>query len=352
MSYQDYPQLTDSERRAQKDAARARAQKIAEAKAVKEAAKAAAKAPKSSKKAEKAKRKRAEPKSDSEGEEEGSDDEDDEAARLRRRMDAAMAAGSGDSEMESDGDDESGLESADEDEDDYDDAELDDEDMEDGESFHTASEDEDEDDEGDEEDDGAESDESETLRDGPLTAKEIQMRAQMDAIFAAMNKAEGIVPPKPKADKKGKGKDVASEPEKKPKKKTGPLTEEDENALYDLSAGVPLSAAALEEAEAELQSKKKKAAGKQEQEKRNAAAAKKRGNKRKRRKTDTVEKDLGGSTLHLLQPVLSAGDGLPPVIEVGSQQKRASAKSRFMKNAMKESGRIPGKAILDGRRRR
>lgn len=270
-------------------------------------------------------------------------------------MDAAMAAGSGDSEMESDGDDESGLESADEDEDDYDDADLDDEDMEDGESFHTASEDEDEE-EDDEEDDGAESDESETLRDGPLTPKEIAMRAQMDAIFAAMNKAEGIVPPKSsKADKakKGKGKDVTPEPEvKKPKKKTGPMTEEDENALYDLSAGVPLSAAALEEAEAELQSKKKRAAGKQEQEKRNAAAAKKRGNKRKRRKTETVEKDLGGSTLHLLQPVLAAGDGLPPVIEVGSQQKRASAKTRFMKNAMKESGRIPGKAMLDGRRRR
>lgn len=269
-------------------------------------------------------------------------------------MDAAMAAGSGDSEMESDGDDESGLESADEDEDDYDDAELDDEDMEDGESFHTASEDEEEEDE-DEEDDGAESDESETLRDGPLTPKEIQMRAQMDAIFAAMNKAEGIVPPKPaKADKKGMGtsQDVPEPQVKKAKKKTGPMTEEDENALYDLSAGVPLSAAALEEAEAELQSKKKKAAGKQEQEKRNAAAAKKRGNKRKRRKTETVEKDLGGSTLHLLQPVLSAGDGLPPVIDAGSQQKRASAKSRFMKNAMKESGRIPGKAILDGRRRR
>lgn len=61
--------------------------------------------------------------------------------------------------------------------------------------------------------------------------------------------------------------------------------------------------------------------------------------------------DSSDRTVHLLPPVL-AGTALPPAIgpreRVGDAGK---AKQTFYKRAMKASGKIPGKGVVDGRRR-
>lgn len=58
------------------------------------------------------------------------------------------------------------------------------------------------------------------------------------------------------------------------------------------------------------------------------------------------------SALHLLPPILSTTADLPPVI--GPRERLAAAngsQKSFMKKAMRDSGKIPGRGLLDGRRR-
>lgn len=78
----------------------------------------------------------------------------------------------------------------------------------------------------------------------------------------------------------------------------------------------------------------------------------------KSRSTETEMKvgcraDSSDRTVHLLPPVLGAGAALPPIVgpreRVGAANKSAKT---FMKRAMGQSGKIPGKGVVDGRRRR
>ena len=125
-------------------------------------------------------------------EEEENDDAD--TRRLRARMERAMGEGSEDSEDAANAAESSGsASSAGEYEEEAED--LNDEQLEG--SFHTESEDDGEDEEDDDEDaeDGPDdSDDSETLREGPLTAADIRMRAMMDRAMAAADARADIHP--------------------------------------------------------------------------------------------------------------------------------------------------------------
>ncbi len=66
--------------------------------------------------------------------------------------------------------------------------------------------------------------------------------------------------------------------------------------------------------------------------------------------------DYSGKTVHILQPTLDPSvGGLPPIIDAGlkirGQAAGQASKRRFVKNAMKSSGVIPGKGRIDGRRK-
>lgn len=62
--------------------------------------------------------------------------------------------------------------------------------------------------------------------------------------------------------------------------------------------------------------------------------------------------NVSNKTVHLLPAVLGVGSALPPVI--GARESAGSAgkgREKFLRRAMKDSGKIPGRGIVDGRRR-
>ncbi|BEJ16756.1 hypothetical protein CspHIS471_0601570 [Cutaneotrichosporon sp. HIS471] len=300
----------EGERQAKREAAKLRAARVAEAKAA-------------SKKAGKPKDKRKRAAEPSDGEE--SEEEDAEAARLRRRMEAAMAAGEdSDDSMESDFDEEG--------QDDFD--ALDEE-----EEGEEGEEDDDEDEETGEEEEEEEESDDEGLLSRPVPAA---LKSRMDAMMAAMEGRAMAADPKfadEMASRRKKGPVLEV-----PSLKSGPKgvkTTFDEFGEYEAA---PLSADMLAAADAQLAADKSK-----EKVERGEERARKR--RRKGKKAAPTARVLDDRTVHLLPPVL-AGTALPPIVgpreRVGTAGK---AQATFYKNAMKASGKIPGRGVVDGRRR-
>lgn len=195
------------------------------------------------------------------------EEEDADAKRLRKRMEAAMAAG----DDESGSDDEEGEEDSDEEEG--------------GEEYHTDSEDEAG--SGEEEED-VESDSSETLKDdGPISDKERQMRKEMQAMMEAAEARSGVKTSKPEA----KGKEVKSAMKGGKRKIQEVEAVEEEEDNFDLAPlsgfGKPLSAKVLQAAIDEEEAKKGRQAEAERREKQSARELKK--DKRKKRKLEKVE---------------------------------------------------------------
>ncbi|CAK9779493.1 hypothetical protein CC85DRAFT_287349 [Cutaneotrichosporon oleaginosum] len=303
----------EEERKAKREAAKLRAARVAEAKA---------------KKPSKEKRKRSDPES-----EDSEDKDDSEAARLRRRMDAAMVAGEGDSQMEEEEEESDFDEDGD---DDFDALEDEDEDAEEDE--------EEEEDEAEEEEDEEESDE-EGLFSRPVSSA---LKSKMDAMMAAMEGRAMAADPKfademASRRKKGPVLEVPALKSKKAKSQSvGTKTTFDDFGELDAA---PLSADMLAAADAQLATEKSQEKTKGEE------RAKKRRRKGGKGKQAPTVRVLDDRAVHLLPPVL-AGTALPPVVGPRERVVAANkAKQTFYKRAMKASGKIPGKGVVDGRRR-
>lgn len=62
--------------------------------------------------------------------------------------------------------------------------------------------------------------------------------------------------------------------------------------------------------------------------------------------------DSSDRTVHLLPPVLGAGAALPPVVGPKERVAKAGKSAKtFYTKAMRDSGKIPGRGVVDGRRR-
>ena len=233
----------------------------------------------------------------------GSGEEDAETRRLRARMEKAMDDGSGDSEDDD--------EDAASDDEALNDDDIEEDEEEDG-SFHTESEgdeasfhtEDDDKDDGAEVDDGDESDDSETLKEGPLTAQDIKMRALMDKAMAAADERAGLVTPKsasgsskPVQDgsdqRKGKGKAVEAHASDLVQG-SGAV---DDDTMWDMTPGFgpkPLSPAMLAAAEAAEQEAKAKRQRQKEAavERREAEDRAQRKKRRKVRQAEEVTRRL------------------------------------------------------------
>ncbi|KAK4687920.1 hypothetical protein P7C73_g2192, partial [Tremellales sp. Uapishka_1] len=234
-------------------------------------------------------------------------------------------------------------------------SEEDEEEEEDGEedrqSFHTESE------------AGAESDDdSERLEDGPIDDETRRLRARMQA---AMEAAERGAAGSDSEDEDQEATPLKKKSALKPSRAINkPRAAVSEDAEFDMEplhiVGKPLPASVLRKA-AELEEARK---SRERVEKARLAVlgsgvstkAQKRSQKSAKRRKGAegqVERKVSDhTTLHLLEPTLGLQNGqLPPVLDARKRPARGQdARTKFMKGAMKLSGKIPGRGLVDGRR--
>lgn len=198
------------------------------------------------------------------------------------------------------GDDESGGSEEDSDEDEAQDGDEDEE----MESYHTDSEDEDEDGEEEDDEEEGDSDDSETLRDGPLSAKDRQLRAQMQAMMEAAEARSGVSTAfgsKPTTSAtEGKKPKSALKTAKNKSAATAAVVagqEADEEKNFDLAPlngfGKPLSVKVLKAAADEEEQRKLRLKEEKELEKLKAREMKKETRKRRRTEKKEVVRDIG-----------------------------------------------------------
>lgn len=308
-------------------------------------------------------------KQQAESEDESEDeDEDEETRRLRKRMEAAMAQAS---------DEESDLDDDDNDEEQDDNSDISsgsEEELGDQQSFHTDSDAVHFSDEGGLEgyqDDGDESDDSEKLEDLPMDSKSKTMWAQMQAMMEATEKRAGVTSDgvdSGKTEKRAKTQEEKSEERKRKakeqsenedKEKSDEEEENDDEAQWDLAPGVkPLPKSVLQAAVKAEEEKKAREAEKKASQKVEQGAEQSRRKKRKIAKVETSRKVSDKTTLHLLPQTLSSAGpaALPPIIDArsrpgGTAPAGKATVNKFYKRAMKNSGVVPGRSPLDGRRR-
>ncbi|OCF61188.1 hypothetical protein L486_00833 [Kwoniella mangroviensis CBS 10435] len=297
------------------------------------------------------------PTPDSESEEE-EEDEDEETKRLRSRMEAAMAqASNDDSELDYDDD-----EDQDDDEEEASEDQDEEEEEEDQQSFHTDSEDE----EGDPEE-GDETDDSEDLStvkiDESLRGKFAAMQAMMEAAESRAKGSTSTGGPSnaKKVEKKRKVNQADSESSDSASgsESSGEPQEEDDETQWDLIPGAPkpLSKAVLARAAELEKAKKENNQLKVEELNKQIQDDGKRSKKRRKGIKEKTEKKISDqTTLQILPPTFNPSTtSLPPLIvprrKASARPAGKASKDKFMKRAMNNSGVVPGRGMIDGRRK-
>ncbi|RXK36976.1 hypothetical protein M231_05740 [Tremella mesenterica] len=338
-----------------RQAARARSEKIAEMKS-KKSLKRGTQA-----KSRQTKRPRSPSSDEEEVEEEGHSEgegEDDATRRLRRRMEAAMADGASESEgessvqrsEESDSEDVSGDESVDQ----GSDADIgDDDNDEDEEGGSDDDEDEDEDEDGgdfgdkdsDGEDDDDDDDYSETLEE-PTTDAERQLHERMQAAMEAAEARAGLSAKKAPAPSSSKTPKSAL---KTTTASNAQLESEQVEEIFDLTPYHPTVKPLPQNIiEAAARAHARKAATEAQKKVVHVDMVKK---KKRKIEPETIKVISENKTLFLLPPTLGRQDDIPPVIVPGQTGRGANARKAFVRAAMSQSGRVPQKGSVDGRRK-
>ncbi|EIW72232.1 hypothetical protein TREMEDRAFT_58392 [Tremella mesenterica DSM 1558] len=305
-----------------RQAARARSEKIAEMKS-KKSLKRGTQA-----KSRQTKRPRSPSSDEEEVEEEGDSEgegEDDATRRLRRRMEAAMADGANE-DIDDDEDGEGRTENDDDEDEDEDEGDL-----EDGDS--------------DGEDDDDDDDYSETLEE-PTTDAERQLHERMQAAMEAAEARAGL------SVQKGPAPSSSKTPKSALKTTTASNTQlesEQVEETFDLTpyhpTAKPLPQSVIEAA---ARAHAIKAATEAQKKVVHVDMVKK---KKRRIEPETIKVISENKTLFLLPPTLGRQDDIPPVIGPGQTGRGANARKAFVRAAMSQSGRVPQKGLVDGRRK-